>query len=104
LTYGTGLPFGPTGTDKYKDTLRMPDYRRVDIGFSYELKSEIRTFSKSNPLKYFRSIWLSVEVFNLLQINNTISYIWIKDVTNRQYAVPSYLTPRQLNVKVIAEF
>ncbi|MFA6924355.1 MAG: carboxypeptidase-like regulatory domain-containing protein [Bacteroidales bacterium] len=104
LTYGTALPFGPPGTVKYKDTLRMPDYRRVDIGFSYELKSELRTFSKKNPLKYFKSIWLSVEVFNLLQINNTVSYIWIKDVTNRQYAVPSYLTPRQLNVKLIVDF
>ena len=48
--------------------------------------------------------WVTLEVFNLLQVNNTISYIWIKDVYDRQYAIPNYLTPRQLNVKLIARF
>ncbi len=49
-------------------------------------------------------MWLSLEVFNLLQVNNTVSYIWIKDVNNQQYAVPNYLTPRQLNLKLLVEF
>lgn len=104
LLFGSSLPFGPPTFEKYKDTLRVPPYRRVDIGFSKQLKSEDSKMKPKNPLRYFKTIWLSLEVFNLLQVNNTISYIWIKDVTNRQYAVPNYLTPRQLNLRIIADF
>ncbi len=104
LVFGSSLPFGPPDSEKYKHTLRIPPYRRVDIGFSKQLIGENTIFSPKNPLKYFSSLWISAEVFNLLQINNTVSYIWIKDVRNRQYAVPNYLTPRQINVKIIAKF
>ncbi|NVO03133.1 MAG: TonB-dependent receptor, partial [Bacteroidetes bacterium] len=104
LVFGSGLPFGPPGYDRYKDILRIPAYRRVDIGFSYMLKSEEKKLQQSNPFHYLKSIWLSLEVFNLLQTNNTVSYIWIKDVTNRQYAVPNYLTSRQLNLRLITHF
>lgn len=104
LIFGSGLPFGPPGLFRYKDTLRMPPYRRVDIGFSKQLKSENSKLKAKNPFRYFKTIWLSLEVFNLLQVNNTISYIWITDVNNRQYAVPNYLTPRQLNLRLIAQF
>lgn len=104
LIFGSGLPFGPPSLERYKDTLRIPPYRRVDIGFSKQLVSETTKFKAKSPLRYFKSVWLSLEVFNLLQVNNTISYLWIKDVNDRQYAIPNYLSPRQLNVKLIAQF
>jgi hypothetical protein len=98
------MPFGPPTYDRYKDTLRIPPYRRVDIGFSYMIKGEKRKFSKKNPLNYLKSLWVSLEVFNLLGTNNTLSYLWISDISNRQYAVPNYLTSRQLNLKLVAKF
>jgi hypothetical protein len=104
LVLGTGMPFGPPTYDRYKDTLRIPPYRRVDIGFSYMIKGEKRTYPKKNPLHYLKSLWVSMEVFNLLGTNNTLSYLWISDISNRQYAVPNYLTSRQLNVKLVAKF
>jgi len=104
LYYATGLPFGPSDThDRYKAVLRIPAYRRVDIGFSYLLK-DAKKEHKGKLINGFKNIWLSAEVFNLLQINNVISYLWVKDVTNRSYAVPNYLTSRQLNVKLHFEF
>ena len=103
LVYGTGLSFGPPKAEKYQDILRIPDYRRVDIGFSAVLKSEGKK-SRLKWLNAFKSIWLSAEVFNLLDINNTVSYLWVADITGRQYAVPNYLTSRQLNTKLILTF
>ncbi len=104
LLYGTGLPTGPPSFERFKDTLRIPPYRRVDIGFSFLLLDEKKELKPQNPLRVFKSIWVSAEVFNLLQINNTISYLWIKDVTGRQYAVPNYLTSRRINLKLVAKF
>jgi len=104
LLYGTGLPFGPPKTDKHRHTLRMPSYRRVDIGFSKILKSEEKILPDKNIFRHFKTIWITAEVFNLLQINNTISYLWVKDVNNRQYAIPNYLTPRMLNIRLVADF
>ncbi|MFN5711436.1 MAG: carboxypeptidase-like regulatory domain-containing protein [Bacteroidota bacterium] len=104
LLYGTGFPFGPPSYERYKDTLKMPPYRRVDIGFSWQLISEDQKLPQKNLLHYFKSMWLSIEVFNLLAINNTISYLWIKDITDRQYAIPNYLTNRQVNVRLVTKF
>jgi len=103
LLYGTGLPFGPPNSYKAIADLRMPAYRRVDIGFSKVIKSENKE-SKVAMLKNFKSLWVSVEIFNLLQIKNTISHIWITDIRNHQYAVPNYLTSRRINIKLIAKF
>ena len=103
LVYGSGLPFGPPQAERYQDVLRIPDYRRVDIGFSAILKSENKD-SKIKWLNTFNSIWISAEVFNLLDINNTVSYLWVSDVSGRQYAVPNYLTSRQVNAKLILSF
>ncbi len=104
LYYATGLPFGATNShDRYKATLRLPPYRRVDLGFSYLIK-DAEKHNKSKILGGFKNIWASAEVFNLLQINNVISYLWVKDVTNKTYAVPNYLTSRQINVKFHFEF
>lgn len=102
--YGSGLPFGPPHSQRYQQTLKMPPYLRVDIGFSKQLKSEDNPLTKGNPFRNFKNIWLSLEVFNLLQANNVVSYIWVKDVTNNQYAVPNYLTSRQLNLKLFFDF
>ena len=100
LKYGSGLPFGPPKSEKYEDILRIPSYRRVDIGFSAGIKSS-KKVSRFKFLNYFEEIWLSAEVFNLLDINNTVSYIWVNDINGRQYAVPNYLTSRQLNARLI---
>ena len=102
--FGTGLPFGPPTYERQRDTLRMPAYRRVDIGFSKQLISESTSFSERNPLRHFNNMWISAEVFNLLEMNNTISYLWIRDVENRLFAVPNYLTSRLINVKLVARF
>ncbi len=104
LYFATGLPFGPAGShERYKSTFRIPPYRRVDMGFSYVLKSEKKE-SKSKIFSKFKNIEVSAEIFNLLQINNVISYLWVKDVTGRNYAVPNYLTSRQINLKFHFEF
>ena len=104
LIFGSGLPFGPPDSPLYTHTLRYPPYRRVDIGFSKLLIGEKTKFKEKNPLRYIDNAWISFEVFNLFQISNTVSYIWVKDINNREYAVPNYLTPRLVNLKLIVEF
>lgn len=106
LIFGTALPFGPPGDDRYTDFLRTPTYRRVDIGFSKQLiGDEVKKKPQGKFLKTFESMWIGLEVFNLLQVSNVASYTWITDVSNaRQYAVPNYLTGRQLNVRLTAQF
>ena len=105
LIYGTGLPFGPPNSPREDQTLRIPAYRRVDIGLSKQIIGERTKFkSQKNPLRAFESLWVTLEVFNLLQISNTVSYIWVTDIAGREYAVPNYLTPRMFNLKLIARF
>jgi hypothetical protein len=104
LLFGSGLTFGPPNSPKYRHTLRIPPYRRVDIGFSKEIIGAESRMRDGHPLQHFKSLWISLEVFNLLQVSNTVSYIWISDVRNRQYAIPNYLTPRQINLKLQATF
>jgi hypothetical protein len=104
MVVGTGMPYGPPDFNRYKDVLRMPPYRRVDIGFSYVLKPEDKELSPKNPFHVFKSAWISAEVLNLLQVQNTISYTWIMDVTGRRYAIPNYLTDRLVNLKLVAKF
>lgn len=104
LLFGSSLPFGPPQSPKYLHTLRMPTYRRVDIGFSKELIGEHTRFQSNSPFRVFDNVWITAEILNLLQVNNTVSYIWVTDIYGRQYAVPNYLTPRQLNIKLVAQF
>lgn len=105
LVYGTGLPFGPPGEERYKDIFKYPPYRRVDIGFLYQfIDSEYNRPARFKSMKWIKSMWISLEVFNLLQANNTVSYNWIKDISGRQYAVPNYLTGRQLNLRMQLRF
>lgn len=82
----------------------MPAYRRVDIGFSYQPLKENREIKPGSVTRYIKSAWISLEVFNLLGINNTVSYLWVEDMSNRQYAIPNYLTNRQLNLRLILKF
>ncbi len=104
LLFGSGLPFGPPNSERYQATYRMPPYRRVDIGFSKLLKSDEHDLPKGNPFRHFKSIWIALEVFNLLDINNTISYQWVTDIRDHQYAVPNYLSSRRLNLKLTLKF
>ena len=112
FVYAGGVPFGPPDDVQNRNTLRMPPYRRVDIGFSwyYLENKKIRKGTEyvsphqGSYLNKFTDIWFRLEVFNLLNINNTISYLWVTDVLNRQYAVPNYLTQRLINVRIAAKF
>jgi hypothetical protein len=104
LIFGTGMPFGPPNEPKYKHTLRYPPYRRVDIGLTKQLIGGYSSFSDKNPLRHINNAYVSLEVFNLLQIFNTISYTWVSDFEGRQYAVPNYLTPRLINLRLLVEF
>ena len=100
LSYSDGLPFGPPHTGIEYQTFRAPAYRRADIGMSYRLlDNEERT--KNTP---FKNIWLGMDVLNLFGIDNVNSYYWITDVSKNQYAVPNYLTGRQINARVRFEF
>lgn len=101
ILFGTGLPFGPPANNIYGDTLRTPFYKRVDLGVSYLVLGK-RGQTKTG-LRRFKSLWIGLEVFNLLQVNNVISYNWIQDVNGREYAIPNYLTAREVNVKVMVE-
>lgn len=107
--FGTGLPLSSPNDDQYYTQLRMKSYRRVDIGLSKVIKRENATLGPKNPLRFFESIWISAEIFNLLGIKNEASYIWVKTVTNQagipgQFGVPNYLTGRRFNVKLSVNF
>ncbi|MFA6150074.1 MAG: TonB-dependent receptor [Chitinophagaceae bacterium] len=106
LMYGTGLPFGPPDGNRVGDNLRMPSYKRVDIGFSALLLDGQKPNRPAHSFfRNLNSIWASFEVFNLLNIQNTLSYNWIQDQTSgKVYAVPNRLTARLFNLKIIAEF
>ena len=104
LTFGMGMPVNENSSDFYFPSNRYPAYRRVDIGFSKQLISEASSFSKGNPLRYVRNMFVSVDVFNLLDIPNVVSYNWVKYIDNIQYPAPNYLTPRYVNVKLVMEF
>ncbi len=100
LTYADGLPFSAPHRELETNAFRSPAYKRVDIGMSYRLLNN----EKREKNKWLRNIWLGVDGLNLFGINNVNSYYWITDVTNQQYAVPNYLTGRQINARLLVEF
>jgi len=103
--YGTGLPFGPPSFARYLDTQRSPSYRRFDIGFIKQFIDDKTEFRNPHGLfSHFKEAWIALEVFNLLDVPNVQSYLWVDDIRGRQYAVPNYLTPRRLNLKVYFRF
>ncbi len=99
--YGSGLPFGPPGNDEKRNAFNGPDYKRLDMGFSKQLNFR-KEKTESNG--FFRSLWLGLEVLNVLGAENTISYTWVRDVNNEQYAVPNRLSARFINLKLIARY
>ena len=99
-----GLPFGPSHSPRELATFRAPAYKRVDIGMSYRLLDNDSRSRVTGFAGAFRNIWLGLDCFNLFGINNVNSYYWITDVTGTQFAVPNYLTGRQINFRILAEF
>ncbi|MBY0543306.1 MAG: carboxypeptidase-like regulatory domain-containing protein [Sphingobacteriaceae bacterium] len=104
MLYGSRLPIGSPLSERYSDDFRIPAYKRVDIGFSKDFLDDIALHKPKLLDKYFSSFTAYFEIFNLLNVNNTVSYLWLKDVDNVQYAVPNYLTGRQFNFKLILKF
>lgn len=102
LFYAGKLPVWTPKRGKNGGSFRMPNYRRIDLGFSKVLVDE--KTRKRGMLRHFKSMWIGLEVFNVLDINNTISHLWIKDISGNQYAIPNYLTGRKLNLKLSAKF
>jgi len=109
IVFGTGVPASPPNTDSWDVSFRMPPYQRVDLGFSKILIGEVNGHHLGNPNSHFRELSFGVEIFNLADIRNIISYTWINTVKNSeglsgQYAVPNYLTRRRLNLRLTAKF
>jgi hypothetical protein len=104
LYFGSGLPTGPPNTPLYTHTYRLPPYRRIDIGLSKQFIGGEAMHPKKGFFSGFKSLWVTAEILNLLQVNNTISYTWVQDINNNMYGVPNYLTPRQINIKIGADF
>jgi hypothetical protein len=100
LAYADGLPFSAPHQEFERNSFRAPAYKRVDLGVSYCLLNNSRHEKKN----IFKNIWLSLDCLNLFGISNVNSYFWITDVTNQQYAVPNYLTGRQLNGRLVFDF
>ena len=99
LQFGSRLPYGPPDFTRYKDTLRMKSYFRVDLGLSYDLLKGGNAVKKSF-LRKCEAASISLEIFNLLGINNVLSKQWIQDVEGKYYAIPNYLTSRRFNLKL----
>jgi hypothetical protein len=102
---GTNMPYNLPNNPKYRNGLKIEPYLRVDIGFSALLLDAEKSKRRSHaPFKAFNNVWLSVEVFNLIDRRNQISYLFIKDYANNTFSIPNRLTPRLLNVKLLARF
>lgn len=103
--FSDGLPTTAPHSTRDKGYFRAPAYKRLDIGLNYALLSPLGEEDTPSGLhKWFKSIWLGVDVFNLLDISNVSSYYWVTDVNNIQYAVPNYLTRRQFNIRLTVDF
>ncbi len=101
--YGAGLPTGPSNSERYMHVFRMPPYRRIDLGFSKVIISAANPVNR-NIWRNINDLWVSLEVYNLLNINNTISYFWVSSIYGDQFAVPNYLTNRKINLKLTVKF
>lgn len=103
--YGSNLPYNIPNSVKYRNALIIDPYIRIDIGFSALLLDSDKSKRRShNPFRDFQNIWVTAEVFNIIDRPNTISYLLIKDFSNTIFTVPNRLTPRLLNLKLIARF
>ena len=105
LVYNTGLPGGsPSYADPYEYQNRLPAYKRADLGLLFVLVDEKKQF-KSGWKKPFKELSFGIEIFNLFDVQNSITNTWVRDVySKRQYAIPNYLTPRVFNVRTTMKF
>lgn len=101
LALADGLPFSAPHRELESNVFRAPVYKRADVGLNYRIIDNSDRHKKRNPI---RNLWVGAECLNLFGINNVNSYYWITDVTGQQYAVPNYLTGRQINVKLSVDF
>ena len=105
LIYGSNLPYSVPGSVKYRNALIIEPYIRADIGFSALLMDNDKSNRRShNPFRKLDNIWATLEIFNVIDRENTISYLFVKDFSNVTYAIPQRLTPRLLNLKLVARF
>lgn len=102
--YSDGLPFGPPRNNLFRGAFRAPAYKRVDIGGSRVLVRGNNQWLNKAWLSGVESIWLNLEVLNLLDFKNVNSYYWVTDIYGQQLAVPNYLTSRQFNIRLIVDF
>ena len=105
VIYGSNLPYSVPGSVKYRDALIIEPYIRADVGFSALLLDNDKSNRRShNPFRKLDNIWLTLEIFNVIDRENTISYLFVKDFSNVTYAMPQRLTPRLLNLKLVTRF
>ncbi len=106
VLFGTPLPYGPPTYERYKDVLRTKAYFRTDLGFIYDVINDNNRskFKEKKVLKSIDRLSFSFNVFNLMNISNTISYQWLQDISGNYYAIPNRLTGRRMNLKMVVEF
>ncbi len=102
--WSAGLPFSPPGQGYESGYFNSSAYRRIDVGMTYQLSKDTDEFMNKGFFRHLKNIYFGLDCFNLFAINNVNSYYWVTAVNNVQYAVPNYLTGRQLNVKMVVEF
>lgn len=99
--FAQGLPFGPPHTGLERNMFRAPAYKRVDIGMTYRLLNNEDHHTRRDIAK---NVWLGMDLFNIFNFANVSGYYWVTDVSNRQYAVPNYLTSFMVNARILVEF
>lgn len=99
-----GTPFTAPRKGYEDGYYNMPAYKRVDLGFSYQLAGGVDAIMDRGFLRHLKNVWLGVDIFNLFDMKNVSSYFWITDVDGYSHAIPNYLTGRQLNIRIIADF
>lgn len=106
FSVGTGLPFGlKDNNEVYRNTYRFKAYHRVDLGFAYQLwDSAWKDKKPRHPMRFADKVWLSLEVFNLMDVQNQASNTWIKTITNQQFAIPNFLSSRRINLRAKFDF
>jgi len=104
MLYGSNLPYNIPGSVRYRNALEIDPYLRADIGFSALLYDPEKQHRSHSPFRNFKGIWASLEIFNVVDRQNTISYQLVKDYNNNIYTLPNRLTPRLVNFKIAASW
>ncbi len=104
MIYGSNMSYSIPNNSKYRNALIIDPYIRVDVGFSALLLSEKSKRRSHSPFRSLDNIWASLEVFNIIDRANVISYQLVKDFANNTFSIPNRLTPRLINFKLLASF